>query len=164
MYVYISIYMWACIRTVSSATFIWLDRLLVQYDIVMGTSHYVYIHTYISCTLHVHIHSTSTHTCMYVCTAWINMYTYICSKYTHTRLMLCIQLLCIGICTGPRKEFWCLYCQELASGREKIFTPSDNGQLMYVMSVLYVHVRNSVRLYDYLPFVASSGYTFFGLF
>jgi ankyrin repeat protein len=35
-----------------------------------------------------------------------------------------------GICTGPRKEFWCLYCRELASDKENIFTSADNGQLI----------------------------------
>ena len=59
-------------------------------------------------------------------------------------MLTLMSCMCIGICTGPRKEFWCLYCQELASGREKIFTSSDNGQLMYVMSVyMYIHVTQT---------------------
>jgi hypothetical protein len=37
-----------------------------------------------------------------------------------------------GICTGPRREFWDLYCQELLSGKDKLFTSCNNGHAIYL--------------------------------
>ena len=44
----------------------------------------------------------------------------------------CFSSFSLGICTGPRREFWSLYCQELASGKDCVFTTADNGQLKYI--------------------------------
>jgi ankyrin repeat protein len=41
-----------------------------------------------------------------------------------------------GICTGPRKEFWSLYCQELVNGKDSLFSSSDNGQAMLQPGVI----------------------------
>ena len=71
------------------------------------------------------------HTCVRMC-----VFACVCVRvYVHA--CTCVFALCTcmcftaGICTGPRKEFWSLYCQQLAEEKSKIFTACDSGHVRY---------------------------------
>lgn len=45
----------------------------------------------------------------------------------------------IGICTGPRREFWACLCKELASGEHRLFTQCDEGHIRWVGLCMLEH-------------------------